>query len=405
MAELNGEYCFRERLSRQINTTMDYAAASVVASQLFFTPKLDTVQSLVRAQPNDFYPFPMTFTFVAPEEIYKGGLEVYVPQRTFLFDPGPTERYNPYTRDFFTVATADLPLRPAGQGTTMTLYPVTMAKGESITVYLPLKAFSIESGATWPAPTAIAYPEGAEKEYSIKMSNLQRKATAEITRVPGPVYTPGMVTAVVGPQLQDKDGKTTLVSFQLRFGKNVPSGKLKIWVTPLLNASNTFSGAADSTVTASCSGWLRSVHDMVSDLECPTDAGSFVYTLHPSSLAAQYVEGWISLGFHINKSVQKYPYFQVSVRDSANTLIYSADLPTPDSFQNPCIQRFSQRLIQPKYTGYSAKLVLVFQVVNCNNSAEPLRAMEDQVEPLSFALPAKDNLDEKDLISSVTIER
>ncbi|KAL8425077.1 hypothetical protein Efla_001466 [Eimeria flavescens] len=403
--QLNNKYCFRQRLTRQISTTMDYASASVVASTSFFTPELQRVESLVRAQPNDDFPFPVTYTFVAPEEIYKGGLELYIPQRTFLYDPGPRERYNPYTRHFFKVATADLPIRHTGKGTKVTLYPVTMEKGESLTIHLPLKAFALASGVTWPAPQAIAYPSGAEKEYSLKMSNLRRKAVAEVTRIPGPVYTPGMVTAVVGPDLQSLEGTSTLAIFQLKFGDKIPSGKLKLWVTPKQKATATSSGESDPTATAECVGWLRSVDDLVASLECPKGLGSFEFTLHPSSLAAQYIGGWISLGLQMTKPLHNYPFFEIAARDSADSLIYSVDLLTPDAYKNPCIQRFSLHLIRPKKTGYSAKLLLVMQVVNCNNPAEPLRAMDEQVEPLSFSLPKLDRLDEIDYISSVTIER
>lgn len=403
--EVQGDYCFRERLNRQISTTMDYANASVVANQSFFTPALEVSQSLIRAQPNDDYPFPVTFTFVAPEDIYKGGLEVYIPQRTFLYDPGPRERYNPYTRDFFTVVTADLPVRPTGQGTNLTIYPVTMEKGESLTVHLALKAFSLASGAPWPAPTAIAYPDGAATEYSLKMSNLQRKATAEITRMPAPVYTPGMIAAVVGPELQNANGRDTLVSFRVKFGEKIPSGRLTIRVTPLLNASATSPGTIDPIVTGACSGWFRSVDEVVASLACPEKQGTFEYSLLPSSLAAQYIGGWASLGFQMSQPVSLFPYFQLAVKDSADTLIYSVDLRTPEAYQNPCVQRFSSHLIKPQKTGYSAKLLLVLQIVNCNNPAEPLRAMDDQVEPLSFSLPAINGLDEIDYISSVSIER
>ncbi|KAL8274688.1 hypothetical protein Esti_001403 [Eimeria stiedai] len=403
--QLTGEYCFRERLTRQIDTTMDYASVSVVATQTFFTPQLASVQALVRAQPNDDYPFPVTYTFVAPEEIYKGGLELYIPQRTFLYDPGPRERYNPYTRQFFKVATTDLPIRPTSQGTKVTLYPVTMAKGETLTVFLPLKAFSLASGAPWPAPQAVAYPDGADKEYSLRMSNLRRKPVAEVTRVSAPVYTPGMVAAVMGPQLQSLDGEGTLVSFQLKFGEKIPSGKLKIWVTPKLNATVTSSGSVDDTVTGTCKAWFRSVHELVSTIACQDSQGAFEFTLLPSSLAAQFVEGWVSLGIQLTKPLGIFPYFNIAVRDSASSLVYSVDLPTGNIYQNPCIQRFSSHLMKPRTTGYSAKLLLVLQVINCNNPAEPLRAMEEQVEPLSFALPHIHSLNEIDHISSVSIER
>ncbi|KAL8446844.1 hypothetical protein Emag_004605 [Eimeria magna] len=367
-------------------------------------PKAD-VKALVRAQPNEDYPFSVTYTFVAPEEIYKGGLELYIPQRTFLYDPGPRERYNPYTKQFFKVATADLPIRHASHGTKVTLYPVTMAKGETLTVYLPLKAFSLASGAPWPAPQAVAYPDGADKEYSLRMSNLRRKPVAEVTRISAPVYTPGMVTAAMGPHLQSLDGEGTLVSFQLKFGEEIPSGQLKIWVTPKLNATVTSSGTTDNTVTGTCKAWFRSVHDAVSKIACPEGQGTFEFTLLPSSLAAQFVEGWVSLGMRLTKPVSIFPYFNIAVRDSASSLVYSVDLPTGDSYQNPCIQRFSSHLIKPKKTGYSAKLLLVLQVVNCNNPAEPLRAMKDQVEPLGFALPDIHSLNKIDYISSVSIER
>ncbi|KAL8452713.1 hypothetical protein Emed_001277 [Eimeria media] len=367
-------------------------------------PKAD-VKALVRAQPNDDYPFSVTYTFVAPEEIYKGGLELYIPQRTFLYDPGPRERYNPYTRQFFKVATADLPIRPTSQGTKVTLYPVTMAKGETLTVYLPLKAFSLASGAVWPAPQAVAYPEGADKEYSLRMSNLRRKPVAEVTRISAPVYTPGMVAAAMGPHLQSLDGQGTLVSFQLKFGEEIPSGQLKIWVTPMLNATVTSSGEIDKDVTGTCKAWFKSVHELVSQIECPENQGSFEFTLFPSDLAAQFVEGWVSLGMQLTKPMSIFPFFNIAVRDSASSLVYSVDLPTGDTYQNPCIQRFSSHLIKPRKTGYSAKLLLVLQVVNCNNPAEPLKAMEGQVEPLGFALPDIHNLNKIDHISSVSIER
>ncbi|KAL8433235.1 hypothetical protein ACSSS7_004020 [Eimeria intestinalis] len=367
-------------------------------------PKAD-VQALVRAQPNDEYPFPLTYTFVAPEEIYKGGLELYIPQRTFLYDPGPRERYNPYTRQFLKVATTDLPIRHTSQGTKITLYPVTMAKGEILTVYLPLKAFSHASGAPWPAPQAVAHPDGADKEYSLRMSNLRRKPVAEITRISAPVYTPGMVAAAMGPQLQSLDGDGTLVSFQLKFGEKIPSGQLKIWVTPKLNATVTSSGTVDNAAVGTCGAWFRSVHELVSKIACPENQGAFEFTLVPSSLAAQFVEGWVFLGIRLMKPLSIFSYFNIAVRDSAGSLVYSVDLPTGDSYQNPCIQRFSSHLIKPKKTGYSAKLLLVLQVVNCNNPAEPLRAMEGQVEPLSFALPGIHSLNKIDYISSVSIER
>ncbi|OEH76128.1 hypothetical protein cyc_02699 [Cyclospora cayetanensis] len=388
---------------------MTYWNASVVASQSFFTPQLQSAVSLVRGQPNDEYPFSVALTFVAPEEMYKGGLEIYVPQRTFLYDPGARERYNPFTRQFYKVVTADLPVRPTGgQGTTVTLYPVTMEKGEALTVHLPLKAFSEASGVSWPAPQVLAYPEAATQQYSVKLSNLQRKATAEITRLPSPVYTPGMVAAVVGPQLQStsKSRSSTLVTFRLLFGDKIPSGRLEIGVMPLINASATNAGTGAPSSTGTCTGWFQSSEEVVHELDCPLDEGVFLFKLLPSTLVTHYNAGWVALGFELEQSVMAVAsFFRLTVRDSAGTLIYSADHPTPSTFSNPCIQRFSHRLISPQKTGYSARLLLVMQTVNCDNPAQPLGALAQQVEPLSFSLPSINGLDEIDYISSVTVQR
>lgn len=238
-----------------MQTTMDLSSSFFVASQNVYAPELQTVAALIEAEPSQIYPFLLKFTFEAPEEIYKGGLELYVPQRTFLYDVDPSERFSPLTRDFFTVVSSTLPVKSTGSGSVITMYPVNMQKGELLTIYLPLKPFKLADNVPWPPPQPVATSENSSKEYRLTIYNLQRKAIAEITRISAPVFVPNAIAAVARPEQRKLSGDKTgsLVVFKILFGDEIPPGRLEVQFTPLQKRGE-MDTAPDETVNTRCTG-------------------------------------------------------------------------------------------------------------------------------------------------------